>query len=669
MSESIQNEINNLRKELHYHNRKYYVEADPEISDQEFDLLMKKLIQLEEENPEFFDAGSPSQRVGGEAISTFNTVKHRSPMKSLGNTYSEEDLLDFDQRIKKRLGHEDYNYVAELKIDGVSISIVYEKGKLLRAVTRGDGIQGDDVTHNIKTIRTIPLELNRDISLEVRGEVFFPIDDFNKFNQSVIDSGEKGYVNPRNTAAGTLKLLDPKLVAKRPLDAFLYNLAEDSNSDFPLNHFERLTFLKELGFKTNPHASLCKNIEEVIQYVQGWAAKRENLEYETDGIVIKINSIKEQEKLGYTAKEPRWAISYKFPAKQGTSIIKDILLSVGRLGNVTPIAVLDPIFLAGTTVARASLHNFDEIERKDIRIGDTVFVEKSGEIIPQVVSVVESKRPKDSIKFRKPVNCPECASELIKDDKEVALRCVNITCPAQVKRKIQFFVSKDGLDIDGLGDSIVELFLKKGYIKDYGDIYSLNRDEIVVLEGFGEKSVEKLFSALEKSKEAPFEKLISALGIRHIGSKASRILAENFRSIEKLKKVSLGELEEIDEIGPVMAESVVEFFRNENNLIVLDKLEVAGLKFESDEPIEKPELTDNFFKDKKFVLTGNLEEFSRKEAEAKILDLGGSCSSSVTSKTNYVIAGEKAGSKLKKAADLGISILSEKEFIEKLNNI
>ncbi len=663
-SHQIKEELRDLRRLIDYHNKKYYIDAKPDVSDAEYDQLMRKLLILEEENPHLVDPNSPSQRVGGGPIDGFHSVEHKIPMKSLGNTYSPEELRDFDQRVKKKI--EGVEYVVELKIDGVSISLRYEDGKLIQGVTRGDGQYGDDVTHSVKTIRSIPLTLSKPMTLEVRGEIFFPITQFKLFNEEKARTGEKTYINPRNTTAGTLKLLDPREVARRPLDVFLYNIAVENDPFFPSTHFERLTLLKDLGFKVNPHITLLKDIEEAIEYILSWETKRESLDYDTDGMVIKVNSITQQEMLGYTSKEPRWAISYKFPAAQMTTKIKDIILSVGRLGNITPIAVLEPIFLAGTTVTRASLHNFDEIARKDVRIGDTVFVEKGGEIIPQVVSVVESKRESDSMVYPAPTHCPECNSLLVKDE-EVALKCINVSCMAQVRRKIQYFASKNAMDIEGLGESIVDIFVQKGFLKDYGDIYYLNEEAIASLEGFGGKSARNLIQSIEKSKKAPLYRLISALGIKHIGTKAARILADTFHSIGNIQSKELDEFVEVPEIGPIMAESVTRFFRDPVNLEVLAKLEKAGVKLEEKSSGRRSIGIDNFFTSKRFVLTGNLSHFSRKEAEEKIISLGGTCSSSVSSKTDYVIAGKKAGSKLQKAKDLSISILTEEDILNKLD--
>ncbi|MDH4129375.1 MAG: NAD-dependent DNA ligase LigA [Spirochaetota bacterium] len=656
----IVQEINRLKSLIHYHNKKYYVDYYPEISDSEFDELMAKLIKLEKEYPELIEANSPTQRVGGKLLDGFKAVAHKIPMKSLGNTYSSGELIDFDQRIKKILLVDDVKYVVEYKIDGVSISLKYEDGEFVQAATRGDGDFGDDVTNNIRTIRSIPIKLTRAISIEVRGEVFFPIPNFKEFNRQRDELNEKTFANPRNAAAGSLKLLDPREVNKRHLDAFIYNIA-DCNENPPETHFDRLVYIKDLGFKVNlKHSIKYQTINGIINDLNSWEIGRNNLDYETDGLVIKVNSIDYQQKLGFTAKEPRWAISYKFPAKQMTSKIIDITLSVGRLGTITPVAILEPVFLSGTTVSRASLHNFDEIKRKDIRIGDTVFIEKGGEIIPQVVSVVESKRDLESKPFEMPTQCPECKSILIKDEDEVALRCVNINCIAQLKRKIQYFTSKSGVDIEGLGESIVELLVDKGFLKDYADIFYLTKEDLSSLEGLGDKSAENLIQSIELKKKIPLHKLITALGIKHIGNKASQTITKNFTSLSSLKSATIEELTAIPEIGPVMAESVIQFFVNTNNLNVLNKLEKVC---EIINDYINPSKEKSFFTSKKFVLTGNLSNFTRKEAEEKIISLGGTCSSSVSNKTDYVIIGNNPGSKLQKAKELNVKVLNESEFI------
>ncbi len=662
--ENIINKIDQLKNLLHYHNKKYYIDNAPEISDYEYDQYMSQLIEYEKQYPGLITPDSPTQRIGGEPLKEFISVSHEYPMKSLGNTYSEKDLNDFNNRVKKLLPDENIQYVVELKIDGVSISLKYEEGKLIQGITRGDGITGDDITENIRTIRSIPLKLNESVSIEVRGEIFFPISKFKLFNGQRIQKGEKIFANPRNATAGSLKLLDPTELSKRPLDVFIYGIAQTLDERYPGHQYDRLKYLESLGFKVNATYTLCYSIDEVFSVIKSWENKRSSLDYDTDGMVVKVNSIEQQEKLGYTAKEPRWAIAYKFPAKQMTTKINDIILSVGRLGTITPVAILEPILLAGTTVTRASLHNFEEIKRRDIRIGDTVFIEKSGEIIPQVVDVVLSLRGKESQPFESPMNCPECHSILIKDEEEVALRCINISCPAQLKRKIQYFASKDGLDIEGLGESIVELFIQKGFLKDYADIFSLNEETIAKLEGFGEKSAKNLIQSIEKSKKSPLASVISALGIKHIGKKASRLLSEHFNSIFVLQNTPLEDLININEIGPTMAKSIIQFFTEPHNQSVINKLKIAGVQMEELNILSDSKVPNNtIFSNKKIVLTGNLANYTRKQAEDIIHHFGGTTISSVSNKTDYVIVGDSPGSKLRKAQELNINLLTENDFI------
>ncbi len=656
----MNNEIDKLRNIIHHHNKKYYVDAQPEISDFEYDTLIKKLIDLEQQHPEAYDPNSPSQRIYGDISKGFNTVEHTIAMKSLGNTYSEKELIDFNNRIVKNI-NTNPQYVVELKIDGVSISIRYKNGKYSQAITRGDGQYGDDVSNNIRTIKSIPLILNKPDNLEVRGEVFLAKSIFKTLNKERMNNNLKPFANPRNTSAGSIKLLDPKEVSKRQLDAFFYGIANADNKNIPQTHFDRLNYIKTLGLKVNGHIALLDSIHDVIEYINTWIDKRHDLDYDTDGMVIKVNSISQQNILGYTAKEPRWAISYKFPAKQMSSIIEDISLSVGRLGIITPIAILNPILLSGTKVSRASLHNFDEITRKDIRIGDTVFIEKGGEIIPQVISVVESKRKTTSTTFPPPISCPCCKTNLVKED--VFLICPNINCSEQLKRRIQYFASKDAMDIDGLGENIIELFINKELIKDYGDLFYLTKDMIINMEGFKDKSVDNLISSINNSKSRPLYRLIKALGIKHIGSRASTILANNFNSIAELKQANTNSLTNIDDIGPTMANSIIDFFKQAYNLNIILKLEKAGVSMkESMTAINK----DNFFFNKTFVLTGSLTKLSRKEAQDKIISYGGNISSSISKKTHCLIAGTNPGSKLDKANKLNITILSEQEFIEQL---
>ncbi|RKZ25227.1 DNA ligase (NAD(+)) LigA, partial [bacterium] len=572
----------------------------------------------------------------------------------------EEEVRDFDRRVRKLLGDEPVEYVVELKIDGVAVSLRYENGKLVQGSTRGNGKIGDDITSNLKTIKTVPLVLLTDDpdlqNIEVRGEVYMPKHEFERMNREREEEGLPLFANPRNAAAGTLKLQDPKEVAKRGLDIFVHTVAE-----FPekvKTHYEALQILKDIGFKVSPYVKLCKNIDEAIEYFNEWVDRRDSLPFEIDGMVLKVNSFDQQRRLGTTIKSPRYAIAYKFPARQATTRIKDIVLQVGRTGVVTPVAVLDPVHLSGTIVSRATLHNEDEIKRKDIRIGDWVIVEKGGEIIPKVVKVIKDKRTGEEKEFRMPEKCPVCGGKLVREEGEVAWRCINVSCPAQIKRSIQHFASRNAMDIEGLGPSLIDQLVDKGLVKDYGDLYYLDPKEVAKLERMGKKSTENLMRAIEKSKTRPLARLIFALGIRHVGIHAAGILAERFKSIDKLKEATFEELASIEGIGPIMAKSIVNFFREKKNLEVLEKLRRAGVKMEEEEKKE------GVLAGKTFVFTGALSKYSRHEAQEKVIALGGKVSSSVSRNTDYVVVGENPGSKYEKAKKLGIKIINEEEFLK-----
>ncbi len=658
--EHIKKEVEKLRKEIHYHNYRYYVLNDPVISDYEYDQLVKRLEELERQYPELITPDSPTQRIGEEITGEFPTVEHRIPMLSLDNTYNEEEVRDFDRRVRKLLGDEPVEYVVELKIDGVAVSLRYEKGKFVQGSTRGNGKIGDDITSNLKTIKTVPLVLLTDDpdlqNIEVRGEVYMPKHEFERMNREREEEGLPLFANPRNAAAGTLKLQDPKEVAKRGLDIFVHTVAE-----FPekvKTHYEALQILKDIGFKVSPYVKLCKNIDEAIEYFNEWVDRRDSLPFEIDGMVLKVNSFDQQRRLGTTIKSPRYAIAYKFPARQATTRIKDIVLQVGRTGVVTPVAVLDPVHLSGTIVSRATLHNEDEIKRKDIRIGDWVIVEKGGEIIPKVVKVIKDKRTGEEKEFRMPETCPVCGGKLVREEGEVAWRCINVSCPAQIKRSIQHFASRNAMDIEGLGPSLIDQLVDKGLVKDYGDLYYLDPKEVAKLERMGKKSTENLMRAIEKSKTRPLARLIFALGIRHVGIHAAGILAERFKSIDKLKEATFEELASIEGIGPIMAKSIVNFFREKKNLEVLEKLRRAGVKMEEEEKKE------GVLAGKTFVFTGALSKYSRHEAQEKVIALGGKVSSSVSRNTDYVVVGENPGSKYEKAKKLGIKIINEEEFLK-----
>ena len=624
--------------------------------------MMKELEKLEKENPDLITPDSPTQRVSGQVINKFSSVTHEVPMLSLSNSYNFDDLIDFDKRVKTSLVDEKYGYVCELKFDGLAVSLVYQNNILQKAATRGDGITGDEVTNNIKTIKSIPLFFNSNElkNLEVRGEVFIRKSDFEKINEEQEVRGEKLFANARNTAAGTLKLKNSREVSKRPLNIFLYYLR---TSDIKLkSHSENLNLLKSLKFPVNTYWKKAASIEDVKKFCDYIEEIRDTLPYEIDGVVVKVDSLIQQEIIGYTAKSPKWAIAYKFKAKQKVTRIKDITLQVGRIGTITPVAELEPVSLAGSTISRATLHNFEEIERKDIRIGDFVVIEKGGDVIPKVVEVVKDKRPSNLKKFPLPDVCPVCGSLLEKPEKEVAYYCGNYFCPAQVQGRIEHFVHRDAMDIQGLGESIIDIFLNKGFIKNISDIYELKnrKHELTTLERFGQKSIDNLLSAVETSKEKPFDKVLFAIGIRHIGERTAKILANHFGNIEKLSNATEEEIDAVYEIGPAIAKSVVSFFRDSKSIKLIDKLKTAGLNFEkksSGSQKEKPE-----FKGKTFVLTGTLEKYPRNKATELIENYGGRITSSVSKKTDYVLAGEDPGSKLAKAKSLGVKIISEDDF-------
>jgi DNA ligase (NAD+) len=674
MASAIEKKIEKLRERIREHDYKYYVLTQPVVSDQEYDILIKELEAFETEHPELITPDSPTQRVGSDLTKDFKPVEHKIPMLSLTNTYSEAELFDFDRRVKDGLPEgEKVEYLVELKIDGASVSINYINGFLKTASTRGDGTTGEEITNNVKTIKSVPLKVKKDTSIqyklkdfEVRGEIFMNIHAFENLNKEREKNGEKIFANPRNSTAGTLKLQDPKIVARRPLNTFLYSLI--SPGDQLKSQEENLLILRKLGFKVNEHYKKCKSIEEVIRVCQKFEKLRDDLEYEIDGAVIKVNSIAQQNILGSIARAPRWAVAFKFKSKQTSTKIKDITWQVGRTGAVTPVAELEPKFLAGSTISRATLHNSDEIERKDIRIGDTVIIEKGGDVIPKVVEVILNERPKNSKKTKPPEKCPICHSKLFKPEGEVAYYCENTECPEQVKGRLEHFASRGAMDIEGLGESLIDLFVDQGFLNTYSDIYKLKniKDKLVAMERFGEKSVSNLLSAIEKSKEKPFDKVLFALGIRYVGAGAARKLAVHFKSLDALMSAKEEEITEVHEIGESISKSVINFFSDSHNKKIIEELKKAGLKF-SFAHVKTAIVSNNFFKGKSFVLTGTLSSFTREEAEEKIINLGGNVTSSVSKKTDYVLAGEKAGSKLEKANKLGIKIIDEIEFQKKVN--
>jgi len=652
--------IERLRGEIRHYDRLYYVENKPAVSDREYDTLMKRLEKLEGEFPDLATPDSPTQRVGGEPLKEFPPVKHLTPMLSMDNTYSADELRAFDKRIRKNLPGQKVEYVVELKFDGVSVSLLYKEGRFVMGATRGDGTTGDDISNNLKTIRSIPLFLEGgDIPeiLEVRGEVYMHQKKFLKINKEKEKEGESPFANPRNAAAGSLKLLDPKIVAKRGLDVFLYAVGHCEGNRFT-SHLEVLKFLRKAGFKVNPHFKLCADIDEAIGYCNQWEDKRDPLDYNTDGMVIKVDSLQQQEKLGRTTKAPRWMIAYKFPASKVATRLKDIVVQVGRTGALTPVAILEPVHVSGSVVSRATLHNVDEIERLDIKIGDTVLIEKSGEIIPKVDSVVKSKRTGREKSFKMPQECPACGTRAVRPPGEVAVRCDNVACPAQLKMKILHFASRGAMDIEGLGDKIVDQMVDKGLVRDYGDMYYLDQEKIAGLERLAEKSASNLIEAIEKSKGNSLYRLIFGLGIRHVGVHAARLLAEHFHSIDTIVKKEKEALEAIQEIGPVMAESIYRFFRTKENLKVVEKLEKAGLQMTEKSQTGK----GGKLAGKTFVFTGTLESLSRQEAQEMVISLGGKPSSAVSKGTDFVVSGSEPGSKIAKAKKAGVKIINEEEF-------
>lgn len=659
----IKEQIEKLRDEIHYHDWLYYIENKPKISDQEYDALYKKLQKLEARHPELITSDSPTQRVAGAPIEGFAVVEHKVQMLSMDNTYSHEELRDFDERVRKNLGSEKYDYVVELKIDGVSVSLTYENGIFICGVTRGDGFKGDCVSVNLKTIKSIPLKLHPPKDgkipkfMEVRGEVYMKLKNLEKINKEKEKTGEELFANPRNAAAGSLKLLDPRIVAKRGLDIFAHGIGYFEGAPFK-SQFELLEGLKELGLKVNPNYKRCTDIDEVLKYCDQWQEKRKNLDYDIDGMVVKVNSFAQQKKLGATTKAPRWMIAYKFPAEQVQTKLEDIKVQVGRTGTLTPVAILKPVFVAGTTVSRATLHNEDEIRRKDIMIGDTVILEKAGEIIPQVVEVVKSKRTGKERKFVMPTKCPVCKSPTKRVRGEVAVRCENVFCPAQVKERLIHFTSRSAMDIEGLGEAMVEQLVDNKLVHDYGDVYYLKIDKVRSLERMGDKSTQNLIDAIQKSKNNPLARLIYAFGIRHVGVHAADILTRTFSSIDELSKQSVEDLTKIHEVGPIMAQSIYEFFQNPTTKKVLEKLKKGGVKF--GEKRRAP--VSAKFAGKTFVFTGKLKGYTRTEAEELVRNLGGAASSSVSKKTDFVVVGENPASKYDKAKALGVKIIDEKGF-------
>ncbi|MDF1509740.1 NAD-dependent DNA ligase LigA [Robertmurraya sp. DFI.2.37] len=663
--QTAEKEVKELHQKLNQYNYEYHVLDKPSVPDSEYDRLMQLLIQIEERFPQLKTSDSPTQRVGGQVLDLFEKVQHEIPMLSLGNAFNEQDLRDFDRRVTQAVG-EDHSYVCELKIDGLAVSLRYENGLFVRGATRGDGTTGEDITANLRTIRSIPLRLHEPVSIEVRGEVFMPKRSFEALNKLKKEREEEPFANPRNAAAGSLRQLDTKIAASRNLDVFLYSIANTEAAGVT-SHSGALELLDRLGFKTNRERKMCKTIEEVIEFVAGWAEKRPHLPYEIDGLVIKVDSLDQQRILGFTAKSPRWAIAYKFPAEEVVTTLKDIELSVGRTGVVTPTAILEPVRVAGTTVQRASLHNEDLIREKDIKIGDQVVIKKAGDIIPEVVNVLADSRTGKEVDFQMPTHCPECESELVRLEGEVALRCINPKCPAQIREGLIHFVSRDAMNIDGMGEKVIGQLFSAQLIKDVADIYKLTRDQLLALERMGEKSVSNLLQAIEASKSNSLERLLFGLGIRHVGAKAAKTLAMEFSTIDHLAEATSDQLTAINEIGDKMADSIVSYFELEEVKELLEELRAIGVNtvYKGPRPVSLEEST-SFFAGKTIVLTGKLEQLSRNEAKEEIEKLGGKVSGSVSKKTDLVIAGEDAGSKLTKAEELGVEVWNEEKLIEEL---
>ena len=667
MAKNIETEIAKLRDQIRHHEYRYYVLDDPEISDFEFDKLIHRLQELEAQNPELVTPDSPTQRVGGQPAEEFPKLRHSLPMMSLDNTYSIDELKDFDRRVRELSGRSSVEYVGELKLDGLSMALTYEDGALTHGVTRGDGVEGEDVTANVKTIRSVPLRIDpegREVigdprRFEARGEVILPRKAFEQTNAQREAAGEARFANPRNAAAGSMRQLDSRIVAQRKLDMFLYYLLVDSRE--PLReHWQNLEALAKMGFKVNPNRRLCKSFEELMAYIQEWESKRDSLEYEIDGIVVKVNDIRLWDELGATAKSPRWAIAYKYAARQATTRVMNIRAQVGRTGTLTPVADLEPVDVGGVTVSHATLHNMDEIARLGVKIDDTVLIQRAGEVIPQVVKVV--KQAPEGCEFSMPKQCPVCGGEVHRAEGEVAYRCVNSACPARLKESLLYFAARRAMNIDGLGEALVDQLVDKGLVHDVADLYGLTHEQLANLERMGDKSASNLREEIENSKKASLARLIFALGIRFVGERTGQLLADHFASLDKLAKASDAELLEVEEVGPRVAESILEFFRELRNLEVIEKLRKAGLQFEQAK-VHKPQ---GNLAGKQFVLTGTLPRYSRDETKRMIEDAGGRVIGSVSKKTDYVVVGADPGSKLEKARSLGVRTIAEDELLKLL---
>lgn len=655
-----------LREEINHHNYLYYVLDQPEISDAEYDRLMRELQEIEERYPSLITADSPTRRVGAPPQEAFGTHAHRQPMLSLANVFGEDELRSFDARIKRMLGlyNGDVEYVAELKIDGLAVSLTYVDGIFTVGATRGDGYRGEDITENLRTIRSIPLKIAASESsvgvprfAEIRGEVFLLHEEFRRINEERAERGEPTFANPRNAAAGSVRQLDPKVTASRKLDIFCYGIGEVVGVSWE-THWEVLSTLKEWRFKVNPNIRLCQNIEDVVDFCREWDKGRDSLGYDIDGVVVKVNSLALQDKLGYVARSPRWAVAFKYQPRQATTVVRDIAVQVGRTGALTPVAVMDPVQIGGVTVSRATLHNEDEIRRKDVRIGDTVVIQRAGEVIPEVVEVVKEKRTGREKEFVMPSKCPVCGGDVEKPEGEAVARCINIACPAQVRERIVHFAKREAMNIEGLGPSLVDKLVEAGIVSDPGDLYSIKQEQLKKLDRMAEKSASNIIKAIERSKDCTLERLIYALGIRHVGERTAQVLAEQFGSLERLENASEDELADVPDIGPVVAESIYRFFREEHNKRVIEKLRRAGIRCEHKaQEKQESELTG-----RTFVFTGALETLTRDEAERIVAAHGGRASSSVSRNTDFVVVGENPGSKFDKANELGVKVITEQEF-------
>lgn len=665
MAGEIGRRIDWLRDQIREHDHRYYICNQPTITDQQYDELFAELKKLEAERPDLVTPDSPTQRVAGRPLDGFTTVRHAIPMMSVDNTYNADELRAFDERVRKQLDTSDYDYVVELKIDGLAVSLRYEQGVLTTGATRGDGEVGDDVTANIRTIRSVPLRLVNGKGvpavLEVRGEVYMPTKSFALLNEARAEAGEAAFANPRNAAAGSLKLLDARVTAVRNLAFFAYAIGQVSEPLSP-DHWHTLQRFQELGLPVNPHVQRAKDIGEVIEICMSWADRRSKLDYQIDGMVIKVNRCDQRDILGFTGRAPRWCIAYKFPAERAQTVVESIDVQVGKTGNLTPVANLTPVPLAGTTVKRASLHNFDEMRRLDVRLGDTVLIEKAGEIIPQVVEVKKELRPEGAQPFAVPKKCPNCGTDVVKDEAYVYVRCPNPDCYGQLKERLRYFAGRDQMDIEHLGVSLIEQLLDAGLVKTFADLYRLRKDDLLALERMGEKSAQNVLAAIERSKTQPLWRFLAALGIRHVGGQSADVLANHFGSLDAVMNATEEQLQDVDQVGPVMAESVYQYFRNPRHRAVIDDLLAAGVR---PQPPAARKRTGGL-QDKTFVVTGTLKDFSRQQAQQAIKEAGGKVSSSVSKKTDYVVAGEAPGSKLEKAREMGVEVIDEGRFKELL---